>query len=191
MIYIIRHGQTEQNQRMCLAGRRDYPLNRKGMDQAREARMRFAEAGITFDTVISSPLDRALRTAEVVAPEAEIRVDERLTEMEFGPYEGMDLKKPSPEVLHFFSDFERNPAPEGMESLESVVSRLGCLLEDLKAVSADRNILLSTHAIAMKGALTYLSGPGGESWWSKNIDNCAVYFTEAINGQYSLPQLLQ
>ena len=179
-----------ENQKKLLTGRKNYPLNEQGIDQAKEAHKRFEKAGIIFDMVISSPLDRALSTAKLVAPGAEIKVDDRLIEMEFGPYEGMDLRHPAPEIC-FFSDFEHYPAPPGMEPLNSVVERMGQLLEDLKVEAENKNILLSTHAIAMKGALSYLSDSDKGRWWSKTIENCSVYFTAASDGYYSAPQLLE
>ena len=49
------------------------------------------------------------------------------------------------------------------------------------------NILLSTHAIAMKGALEYLTPASQGSYWSKYIGNCAVYTAELKNGAYTVP----
>lgn len=187
MIYIIRHGQTEQNQRKLLTGRGDYLLNETGIAQAKEAGEWFRERNISFDLVLSSPLSRARITAELVAPDREIRIERRLIEMEFGPYEGMDLTHPAPAVMTFFRDFEHNPAPDGMEPLSEVTGRLGAFLEELKQEAAEKNILLSTHAIAMKGALSYLTPPGRESWWSRPIENCAVYKEDLINGNYTEP----
>ena len=191
MIYLIRHGQTEQNNRKILTGRANYQLNETGIAQARAVGELLREQGIHFDLVYSSPLDRALDTAALVAPGIEPKLDGRLIEMEFGPYEGMDLLNPAPEVRVFFSDFEHNPAPEGMETLQEVTARLGSLLEELKPLAAEYNILLSTHAIAMKGALSYLTPLGRGSYWSKYIENCAIYWTEPVDGTYSEPEQLR
>ena len=106
--------------------------------------------------------------------------------MEYGPSEGMGLDALTPEVLPFFSDFVRNPAPEGMEQLSSVVRRVGSFLEEHCASGG--NILISTHAIAMKGMLEYLTPASGGSYWSKYIGNCAVYTAELLpNGAWSVP----
>ena len=67
MIYIIRHGQTEKNKANLLQGRSEHPLNETGIQQAREAGEWFAEHGIIFDTVFSSPLERAIDTARIAA----------------------------------------------------------------------------------------------------------------------------
>ena len=102
MIYIIRHGQTEMNNRKALQGRSDLPLNGIGLAQAEETGLKFMKSGIRFDHVFTSPLVRAVKTAELIAPDVEPRVDERLIEMDYGPYEGTDLTNLPPEILVFF-----------------------------------------------------------------------------------------
>ena len=186
MIYIVRHGQTEMNKAKALQGRSNRPLNDKGREQALEAAARFRAAGIQFDTVYSSPLDRAVERSRLIAGTDDIVTDERLIEMEYGPYEGMDLTAPAPEVMAFFADFANVPAPEGMEQLSSVVARSGAFLEDLRNTAGDRNILIATHAIAMKGLLEYLTPESNGSYWSKYIGNCEVYACEIKNNQITV-----
>ena len=183
MIYIIRHGQTEMNSRHVLQGRSDFALNEAGRTQALEAAGRLRD--VRFDRVYSSPLRRAVQTAEQIAPGAEILLDERLIEMDYGPYEGADLHNLPPEILTFFSDFVHNPAPAGMEQLGAVVARVGAFLEELR--ESEENILISTHAIAMKGILEYLTPASNGAYWSKFIGNCAVYISQNQNGQFTVP----
>ena len=188
MIYIIRHGQTEKNRANVLQGRSDIPLNDSGRQQAEEVRNRLIKAGIHFDLVYTSPLIRAVQTAAIIAEGIPQVKDERLIEMDYGPYEGMDLANPAPEVLEFFQDFVHNPAPNGMEPLQAIVVRLGSFLEEIREEAAEKNILISTHAIAMKGALEYLTPDSGGSYWSKFIGNCAVYTSEITpEGSWSIP----
>ena len=187
MIYIVRHGQTEQNLKKKLQGRSDFPLTELGREQASAVGDAFRDAGIVFDKVYSSPLGRAVETAELIAGDAPIEVEEALIEMDYGPYEGTDLHNLPPEVEEFFKDFTNHPAPDGMEQLSSVVARAGELLERLKEEAANRDILLSTHAIAMKGLLEYLTPASNGAYWSTYIGNCAVYVTECIDGTYTVP----
>ena len=191
MIYLVRHGQTAQNQAKLLQGRSDHPLNDQGVAQALAVGDWFRARGIVFDRVYSSPLLRAVQTARLIAGEnAALLTDPRLIEMDYGPYEGMDLSHPAPEVLTFFRDFIHNPAPAGMEPLALVVARLGDFLEALAPMSGDGNILISTHAIAMKGALEYLTPASQGSYWAKNIGNCAVYQTRVLGTGYQVPEAL-
>ena len=188
MIYIIRHGQTEKNRANVLQGRSDIPLNDSGRQQAEKVKDHFIKAGIHFDLVYTSPLIRAVQTAAIIAEGIPQVKDERLIEMDYGPYEGMDLSDPAPEVLDFFRDFVHNPAPNGMEPLQAIVVRLGSFLEEIREEAAEKNILISTHAIAMKGALEYLTSDSGGSYWSKFIGNCAVYTSEITpEGSWSIP----
>jgi broad specificity phosphatase PhoE len=72
-----------------------------------------------------------------------------------------------------------------MESLKSVVSRVGSFIEDIRHLSG--NILISTHAIAMKGALEYLTPASNGSYWSKYIGNCAIYVADNDNSNLTVP----
>ncbi|MBQ2309203.1 MAG: histidine phosphatase family protein [Erysipelotrichales bacterium] len=187
MIYIIRHGQTNLNDRKVLQGRSDFPLNGRGKAQAASAAKLLEN--VRFDKVYSSPLIRAVETAKIVSPGREIRIDERLTEMDYGPYEGMDLRNPAPEVLEFFRDFVRHPAPSGMEQLPQVVKRAGEFVEE--CCRTEENLLISTHAIAMKGILEYLTPHANGKYWSEYVGNCAIYVTEYKNGAFTVPKELE
>ncbi|MBR0373001.1 MAG: histidine phosphatase family protein [Mogibacterium sp.] len=187
MIYIVRHGQTELNQAKVLQGRSNRSLNETGQAQASALGERFRAAGIAFDRVYSSPLRRAVETARLIAG-IDPTVDDRLLEMDYGPYEGMDLTNPVPEVLAFFRDFVNVPAPDGMEQLSSVVERSGQFIEEVKVFGRDHNILITTHAIAMKGILEYLTPESRGAYWSTHVANCEVYSCEVINGRFTVPK---
>ena len=195
MIYIMRHGQTVKNKSNLLQGRADDPLNETGIQQASDAGRWFAEQGIHFDRIYSSPLVRAVDSAKLAAgiggtdtDDRKIIIDDQLIEMEYGPYEGMDMRNAPPELLFFFKDFVNNPAPEGMEQLSDVVKRLGAFLERIRGDIIGKNVLISTHAIAMKGALEYLTPESKGSYWTKYIGNCAVYAAElSDDGVFSVP----
>ena len=176
-----------KNKANILQGRSDLPLNDNGLAQAEKAGEFFASRGICFDKVYSSPLIRAVQTAEAVSGNAEVITDDRLIEMDYGPYEGMDLTAPAPEVIAFFMDFAGTPAPDGMEQLSSVVGRLGDFLEEIRDEAMDKNVLISTHAIAMKGALEYLTPESEGGYWSKYIGNCSVYMSDTSGGSYGVP----
>ena len=109
MIYIIRHGKTELNKANVLQGRSNYPLNDEGIKQAQNAADMLKD--IQFDYVFSSPLIRAVQTAEIVVPNKRITLYDRLIEMDYGRHEGTDLKNMPEEIRVFFSDFVHTPAP--------------------------------------------------------------------------------
>jgi broad specificity phosphatase PhoE len=79
-------------------------------------------------------------------------------------------------------------SPEGMEQLADVVARTGAFVEEIKALDGD--VLISTHAIAMKGALEYLTPESHGSYWAKNIGNCDIYVSEVRDGKYTVPYCL-
>ena len=185
MIYIVRHGETVLNSRRVLQGRSDYSLNDQGKKQAEETAKWFRDRGIVLDRVYSSPLKRACETARIIAPEAPIILEPLLMEMDYGPYEGMSLDAPAPEVMAFFRDFSGHPAPDGMEALSSVVERAGRFMETLRGCR--ETLLISTHAIAMKGILEYLTPDAHGRYWSTYIGNCEVYATQPEKDGFQVP----
>ena len=189
MIYLVRHGQTAGNRAKVLQGRgSDHPLNEEGIRQAEAVRKWVLEQQIRFARVYSSPLLRAMQTARIISGGMTAVTDERLLEMDYGPYEGMDLLNPAAEVKTFFSDFVNNPAPAGMEPLSAVVSRMGDFLNAIKPQTGEGDILISTHAIAMKGALEYLTPESRGGYWSRYIGNCAMYAFRLSDGAFTVPE---
>ena len=95
------------------------------------------------------------------------------------------------ELKFFFKDFRHHDAPPGVEQLPDLVARLGSFLEDLRAELGDttgENVLLSTHAIAMKAALEYLTPGSDGAYWMKFVKNCAVYCFELKDGEFTVPE---
>ncbi|MBQ3865239.1 MAG: histidine phosphatase family protein [Clostridia bacterium] len=188
MIYLLRHGQTDLNRSQILQGRSNYPLNETGIAQAEQTGAWVRENGLSFAHVISSPLCRAVQTARIVTGSSEIETDDRLLEMDYGPYDGIDMKNPPPEIRRFFGDILHTPAPEGMESLEALVHRMGRFLEAVRPLAEEGNLLLSTHAVAMKGALEYLSPDSHGSYWNRHLPNCGLYVFDLTENGFTLPQ---
>lgn len=188
MIYLVRHGKTALNSARIMQGRIDCPLSEEGTEQASKVARALRDSGITFTRVYSSPLARAVQTAEIIAGGKDITTDERLLEMDYGPYEGTDLNNLPPELKRFFSDFVNEPAPDGMEPLKSVTGRLGDFLDELRSSSPEGNVLITTHAIAMKGALEYLTPGSLGGWWSRYVGNCDVYYFDIEDGRFTVPE---
>lgn len=74
-----------------------------------------------------------------------------------------------------------------MESLDHVIARVGEFLEEVKELNSE-NILLTTHAIALKGGLEYLNPAAKGAWWSTFISTCAIFSTEWDGEKFSLPE---
>ena len=82
-------------------------------------------------------------------------------------------------IIHDLSVADNSP------TTRSVVARVGAFLEELRG--REENILISTHAIAMKGILEYLTPASNGAYWSKFIGNCAVYTAQNRNGTFTVP----
>lgn len=89
--WFLRHGETDWNAEGRSQGRTDISLNAVGVAQARRAALALVDRGIV--TIVASPLDRALKTAETVAEALRLPValDDGLMEVAFGTEEGKPM----------------------------------------------------------------------------------------------------
>ena len=108
-LYLVRHGQTESSKRKAYSGRADVALTALGREQARQAAAQLADAGI--DAVFTSPLSRARDTARAIADAtgAPLTVDERLTEVDYDAFEGLDRAQASARCGAAFDAWRADP----------------------------------------------------------------------------------
>ncbi len=146
VVTLVRHGQTERSAAGAYSGRLDVPLTPAGREQAATAARRLASAGV--DAVVTSPLARARDTAQAIADACgvPVTVDERLTEVDYGPFEGLDRDEAGE---RFGEDFERwrgdpfgAPVP-GMEPLPQALARARAATSD--ALAAHEHPVLVGH----------------------------------------------
>ena len=158
MLLVVRHGQTAANAAGQLLGRADVPLTETGLRQA-EA---LAAAIGPVDRVISSPLQRARRTAAAFGRPVEI--DERWTELDYGIYDERPLGEVPRELWEGWrGDAEFTP-PEG-ESLASVGRRVRTACDDLVPAAMDTDVVVVSHVSPIKAAVAWaLDADDGIAW---------------------------
>jgi probable phosphoglycerate mutase len=127
-LILARHGETAANRDGLGLGLQDVPLTEKGRQQA-EA-LAEALAGVKIDAIYSSPLRRAMDTAQAIASRhgLEVIADERLTEMDVGDLDGLtfdEMRGRYPEFLSRWLGEEAGTLrmPGGSESLQEVQDR--------------------------------------------------------------------
>jgi probable phosphoglycerate mutase len=149
---LLRHGQTELSPERRFAGRVDTPLTKEGVKQAALAARRFAGAGI--DVIITSPLQRARRTAEAVAETtgAPLVVYEELVEADFGAWQGLtfaEAAKTWPDELAAWMNSPDAAPPDG-ESFAMVAMRVLTGLDRLIADYGHKKVLVVSHVTPIK-----------------------------------------
>ena len=90
---LLRHGTSDANDQGILQGHADWALSDSGRAQTCLLAEAWAEAGIRFSAIISSPLSRALDTAEIIAArlESPLEEDPLLMERKWGQFESKHL----------------------------------------------------------------------------------------------------
>lgn len=169
-VYFARHGQTRWNAENKVCGMTDLPLTDIGQLQARE--LAKVVKNLKIDMIIASPLKRALETAMIVSEECGIPVitDGRLTEQDFGDFEGIDRFNPA------FMEAKKQFAerfPKG-ESIAQVIHRVYGLLDEVKEKYSHKNILFVCHGGVCRAARTYFKNMTVEEYASYSPDNASV-----------------
>ncbi|SHH94044.1 probable phosphoglycerate mutase [Butyrivibrio fibrisolvens DSM 3071] len=189
--YFVRHGETEWNKERLFQGATDVPLNDTGRDQAREAASRIQKKGISFKKVYSSPLGRAIETAELITgiKRDEFVIDERIKEMFFGELEGTDYDLVKAREKDLFAEPQKYVNCErkkGVETYDNIVGRAGDFIAFLKTqeknYGPDDNILIQTHGACMRALLINLRGTALKDFWNIKVGNCEFFCFELKNG---------
>jgi broad specificity phosphatase PhoE len=129
VLLLVRHCEATGNADGLLLGRTDSPLTERGERSAASLRLLIDREG-PVARVISSPLVRALRTAEMLDLGQPIEVDERWTEVDYGEFEGEKLTDVPSEV---WRQWRTDPhfRPPGGESLAELGQRIRVACDEL------------------------------------------------------------
>ena len=178
MLYIMRHGKTDWNLLHKLQGKTDIPLNDMGRQMARQACERYKD--VHFDVCYCSPLTRARQTAELVLEGRNIPViiDERLSEMGFGIYEGTEevFEKPECPVRVLFFNPEKYEAEGGAESLADLLKRTNEFLNEVAfpLVNEGKDVLIMGHGAMNSAIIGNVKHKPLEEFWAEGIENCRL-----------------
>ncbi|HEY4148687.1 MAG TPA: histidine phosphatase family protein [Chitinophagaceae bacterium] len=157
----MRHGQTQWNaegDKYC--GRTDIPLTPKGISQAQDVAQQLA--GISFEAIYSSPLERAFHTAQIAGGGKPVIKDERLLETDFGAWEGKTKKESIEQFPELAAKWERDPANNRAggtgETAQMIVNRADDFFDSLQKKYAEGNVLVVAHNGLNRFYLTYKLG---------------------------------
>jgi broad specificity phosphatase PhoE len=141
-IVLVRHGETEWSRTLKHTGTTDVPLTDLGKRQARFVGR--ALAGRLFGRVLSSPLQRALRTCRLALPEFEPELRDELVEWDYGAYEGITTA----EIRQTVPDWTvwSHGAPGG-ETADQVGARVDRVIAELRETQDDVALFAHGHVL--------------------------------------------
>ncbi|HRQ39595.1 MAG TPA: histidine phosphatase family protein [Chloroflexota bacterium] len=151
-LLLIRHGETDWNVDGRYTGQSDIPLNDTGRAQARQAAAQLADN--PPDVVISSDLERARETAEIIAAAFHLPVftDPRLREINQGVWEGMYFADIKAKYTAEFAAREADPlsvAPPGGETVGQVRERVLTAVADIRQQYPGQRVAVVAHGLAL------------------------------------------
>lgn len=190
-LYLIRHGETEQNKTGILMGSTDTPLNDHGRLQATTLGGRIN--GLEVDAIFSSPLQRALETATLVfGQQTSIITDTSIQEFHFGEWEGMhfsEIARQYPDIWKLWlTDWEKTHIPGG-EAFPAFKQRVISFVEETVHQNSGRRLAMVSHGGCIRSLLAhFFCDSVSTGYWKFKVDNATLTEIEFMG---SLPILVR
>ena len=188
-LIFLRHGQAQNNVERRLVGRLpNVPLTDQGIAQAEYAARRLASMDIS--RVYSSPIQRTLQTARIVARHNPVEViqDDRLIEIETGSFTGIrydDLVASQGDVLARFYENEAVSAAPGVETFGSVRDRVRSIVQFVLERHPGENVVLVTHMDPIKAMLSTVLAIRPRDMYNLVIANGSLNIFLESEGRFS------
>jgi adenosylcobinamide-GDP ribazoletransferase len=187
-LILIRHGQTDSNKRMTYCGQTYPPLNGEGVRQATQSAEHLYAllAGETIAGIYSSPLRRALMSAQIFADRflvdrARIVVADAIQEMNFGVFEDLthhEIQDRYPDEHRAWKTRWMEHQIRGGESNRMVFERVGNFFETFIQTHEGGPYLFVMHMCAMVHAISAMLELGIEALWRFHINNAGIVIIE-------------
>jgi len=185
-LLIIRHGETSWNTADIFRGRISIGLSEKGLIQVELLSEYLSPKKI--QAIYSSPLQRALQTAEAVARLHQLNVQTvpGLNDLDFGEWEGKSVQEVKNTYQDIFSLWLERPdltKIPGGESLEDARKRVLKALDGIMDQNKEGIVVIVTHRVITKVLACALLGLDNSHFWNIDQDTCGVT-TFIHNGRY-------
>jgi probable phosphoglycerate mutase len=185
---VLRHASTDWNVERRLQGTTDTPLNAAGEADARSWRLPSPADGWKR---LSSPLQRARRTAELLKPSAPVIVESALREMSFGTWEGHTVAELRVTVGETFIAAENKGLdfqPPGGESPRAAMARIGRWASSVAA--AGQPVVAVSHKAAIRALLALATGWDMMGRSPHKLDwHCLHFFSAHADGRVTVDRL--
>ena len=184
-LVLVRHGQSEWNEKNLFTGWRDPDLTAQGIDEAKAAGQALKQQGLVFDLAFTSDLQRAQKTltlllAEQGQSDLQTTQNQALNERDYGDLAGLNKddarKKWGDEQVHIWRRSYDTPPPGG-ESLKDTGARVLPYYDSdiLPHVKTGKNILIAAHGNSLRSLVMRLEGLSSAEILDVNIDTGVPY----------------
>ncbi|GAJ07152.1 unnamed protein product, partial [marine sediment metagenome] len=187
-IILARHGETEWNVKEIFRGRIDIELNETGIKQAELLAEYLID--LKIDAIYSSPLKRALKTAEIIAShhKLDVKITPGLIDFNFGKWQGSTHQEVKDKYKELYAEWISSPEwvkmPAG-ESLNEVRERARGVVDDVIA-KYEGTLVLVSHRVVNKVLICALLGLDNSHFWNMRLDTCGITSFIYENGGFIL-----
>ncbi len=152
-LYVVRHGQTDENVNGLINAWNDHDLNETGIKQAEDAKKEIGN--LNLDIIICSPLKRTVETCKILNfNNNPVIYDERLIERNAGE---MQFKPVTMLDINLWYDITKEVVYKDSEGMRSIIARIRDLISCVKSEYGDKNVLFVTHGDVARAIYAYLN----------------------------------
>ena len=175
-IILVRHGETEWNVEEVFRGRVDVELNKTGLKQAGLLAEYLGQTKL--DAVYSSPLKRALTTAEMIAGyhHLDVEIAPGLIDFDYGEWQGLPHQQVKDKYKGLYAEWIKHPqrvTMPGGESLDNVRKRAVGVVDTV--ISRYKGtVVLASHRVVNKVLICALLGLDNSHFWNIRQDTCGA-----------------
>jgi len=187
-LILARHGETMWNVEKVFRGRADVNLDKVGIKQA-ELLGKYL-SNWELEAIYSSPVKRALNTANIVAryQKVAVRIAEGLIDFDFGEWQSLpeqEVKRLYPAILNEWHNSPDKVKMPGGESLEDVRRRAVEVVNDVLS-RHQGNVLLVSHRVVIKVLICYMLGLDNSHFRNINQDVGGITLFDYADGRFVL-----
>ena len=193
---LVRHGQSDWNNKNLFTGWENPDLTSKGIDEAHATGLLLKKQNKIYSYLFTSLLDRAINTANIIIEELDINGinvvrDEALNERDYGELTGLNKddarEKWGEDKVHIWRRSFDIPPPGG-ESLKDTADRVIPYYENkiLPLLFEDNNILVSAHGNSLRALVMHIEGLSPEEILQREIATGQPISYQFSNGKFNL-----
>ena len=189
-IILARHGETEWNVKEVFRGRIDVELNETGIKQAQLLAEHLSD--VKIDAICSSPLKRALKTAETIAGyhKLDVEITPGLIDLNYGEWQGLSHQQVKDKYKELYAEWISSPnrikMPAG-ESLSDVRERAMGVVSGVIA-KYEGAVILVAHRVVNKVLICALLGLDNSHFWNIKQDTCGITIFTFENERFILTE---
>jgi alpha-ribazole phosphatase/probable phosphoglycerate mutase len=174
-LLLVRHGEILSNLIKIYAGKNSDGLTKRGIKQAKTVANELG--GYRVHSLYSSPIRRAVQTAEIIGNEIGIDyiIEDSFREMELGPWEGLSEENVAQSYPNEWKMWQSRPAELRLQHRETLAELLERSVNGIRKIYRNGNIVVVTHVALIRVLCLWHANKSLNLYKTINVPNAKLF----------------